>query len=132
MQRRAPYAWRCLACAKPNAAHRDHCARCACPAYATLKQVEFSQRQLKQKMPPAAASPVREAAVFRVLAVVLVALGWILTSYAAPFGIFLLGILATLLAAWLWRLGAQASNHSIEATAQSPLRALWPAPHVER
>ena len=26
----------------------------------------------------------------------------------------------------------KAPNHSIEATAQSPLRALWPAPHVER
>ena len=132
MQRRAPYAWRCLACAEPNAALRSHCARCACPAYATIKQVELSQQQLQPQSTSGASAPTREAAVFRVLAAGFFAVGWLLTAYAAPLLVFALGVLAMLAAALLWRLGAQASNPSIERTFQRPLRALWPAAHVER
>ena len=122
MQRSAPYGWQCLGCAEPNAALRIQCVRCACPAYANARQVELSQQQLRSQIAsgasPATTSPTtRDAAVFRMLAVGFLAVGWLLSSYAAPPVVFALGILATLVAALLWRLGGQASNPSIERTA---------------
>ena len=132
MQRLAPYAWQCLACAEPNASLGSHCARCACPAYVTVKQVELSQQQLQPQSTSGASLPKREATVLRILAAGFLAVGLLLTTSAAPLAVFALGVLAVLAAALFWRLGAQASNPSIERTIQSLLRSLWPAAHVER
>ena len=137
VQRSAPYEWQCLGCSEPNAAVRTQCVRCVCPAYADARQIEFAQEQLRShrpaEAPPATTSATtRDAAVFRVLGAGFLAVGWLLSSYAAPPFVFAFGILATLVAVLLWWLGAQASNPSIERTSSSTLGVLPAAAHVER
>jgi hypothetical protein len=39
------YSWRCLACGGPNAAGVDACATCACPAAATVAQIQAARRK---------------------------------------------------------------------------------------
>ena len=128
MQRGAPYEWQCLGWAESNAALCTQCVRCACPAYASAKQVELSQQQPRSQFSAGSLATTypatRDAAVFRFLAAGFFAVGWLLSSYAAPPMVFALGTLATLVAALLRWLGAQASNPSIERPSQRPLRAL--------
>jgi hypothetical protein len=129
------YTWACLACGSSNGPQRQQCLRCACPASATAKQIRQAQQAVElpaeHELHLGGLTP-QECTAAQGSGAVLLCFGLFLTSFAAPPLFFALGVVLLALGAWFWHRGSMASNPFIERTAQSPLRGLWSAAHVER